>query len=669
MLSVILINSRIYDRYLKYDYFFNWFEDNSNVSVCIWNKEITKEADIDELSPQLFDIVKNASEWNAYIIDEPFISRDHIEKDFENLTQYSINPYERSVNDPEYDPADDPLMRLVYFLGGRGFEQLQYINKYGFRAVRPNQIFLLTPRIFESLNMQKHILQSEIEKKNQNILSGPNALSDSIDAVSLIYSDFWNRYEYPANCRFLVFDMPDMLSVKYEDSWFLFWLAAMTLVINSYNSTELGPYKLHLLGIDLSSLSLEEFVNKFYMSLQNACDASKKDMENEVSAIKEAMEDTSSSHFAECAPVYVNFPDVDFGNFYAQNSDFGSTKDSPTLDVSVWNEHGKTAAEETSRMFKAVCRGKNEAVDSMNQTFAVDLPLLKNQHLSRYDAEDIRDELDKSELEMLNMKTDRFASRAAFEETEAQASKEVERDMVGRVYSKTYRRLTLLGVLVCLMGFIPFIVSSAKFSLSSCVASVLITLLACISVAAASFIALKWQRRKFKKTLDDYNEAITKNLQVVQEGAQLQSRYLSALLNYMQKYQMLISGKIEEHHMKRLEDLTRIHATYEDALDQCKSIAGLCRVKLVVDDTNVNVGRVIFMPGKKIYLHEETDDLQIPLNSTNDRLKPPFPFVEALHITEEPLFESAEYYNVRSAEQAEAVLVIDDTAKKGELTE
>lgn len=121
--------------------------------------------------------------------------------------------------------------------------------------------------------------------------------------------------------------------------------------------------------------------------------------------------------------------------------------------------------------------------------------------------------------------------------------------------------------------------------------------------------------------------------------------------------------------MKRLEELTRIHATYEDALDQCKSIAGLCRVKLVVDDTNVNVGRVIFMPGKKIYLHEETDDLQIPLNSTNDRLKPPFPFVEALHITEEPLFESAEYYNVRSAEQAEADLVIDDTAKKGELTE
>jgi hypothetical protein len=163
----------------------------------------------------------------------------------------------------------------------------------------------------------------------------------------------------------------------------------------------------------------------------------------------------------------------------------------------------------------------------------------------------------------------------------------------------------------------------------------------------ASFIALKIQRRKLKKVLDEYNDKISENLQVIQDGAHIQSQYLSKLLNYMEKYQMLISGRIEERHLKRLEELTQIHATYQDALDQCKSIAGLCHVKLRGEDPGLGSSRIFFMPGKKIYLHEDTDMMRIPLNSTKDRLVPPLPFVESLYICEEKIFESSEYYGVQ----------------------
>lgn len=647
MLSVILINSKIYDRYIKYDYFFNWFEDNSDVAVCTWNKNVSEKADIDEIAPQLFDLVKNASEWNAYVIDEPFNSSDYMEKDFENLTQYSINPYERAINNKEYDPTDDSFMRLVYFLGGRGYEKLEYINHYGFRAVRPNQIFLLTPRIFENLTIQKKILQSEIEEKNRLSLSESVSFANNINNVSLRTSDFWSRYEYPANCRFMVFDMPDMLNVKYEDSWFLFWLATMTLVTNKYNSNEIEAYKLHLLSLDLSMENLDEFINKFHYALRSACDVSGKDMENEIQAIKEAMEDTTANHPEECAPVYVNFPDTEFGTFYAQNDDYGDTKDKPILDTFTWKNHSDEVKEETARLFKAINRGKNEAVDAMNRTISIDLPLLKNQRLSRYDAEDIAESLDKSEIEMLDLKTDRYGSRAVFEKNEAEAAEIVKKAMVGRVMTKTYWLLTAVGALICLFGFIPFIISSAQFNASSCIVAIIISLFACGAVALASFIALKIQRRKLKKVLDEYNDKISENLQVIQDGAHIQSQYLSKLLNYMEKYQMLISGRIEEQHLKRLEELTQIHATYQDALDQCKSIAGLCHVKLRGEDPGLGSSRIFFMPGKKIYLHEDTDMMRIPLNSTKDRLVPPLPFVESLYICEEKIFESSEYYGVQ----------------------
>ena len=246
---------------------------------------------------------------------------------------------------------------------------------------------------------------------------------------------------------------------------------------------------------------------------------------------------------------------------------------------------------------------------------------------------------------MLDMKTDRYASKVVFEESERKSAESIQKKMGGRISSKTFGLLTVVGVLISFFGFIPFIISSAKFSTSSCVVAVIISLFACSCVAVASFIALKVQRRSLKKLIDDYNDKMTENIQVIQNGAQIQSQYLSALLNYMEKYQMLISGRVEEHHLKQLEDLTNVNAMYQDAIDQCKSIASLCHVKLKGEDPTEESDRIFFSEGAKIYLHEDTDMLNIPLNSTQNRLVPPFPFVTALYLDEEKIYESSKYYS------------------------
>jgi len=646
MKSVLIIHSDIYERYQKYAYFFNWFEDHSDVEVLIWNKYASEDADINELVPQLFDTVKNVSEWNAYIIDEPFVSGAFIEKDFQNLTQYAINPYERANSDAAYDPACDPLMRLTYFLGGRGVEDLEYINHFHFRAARPTQIFLLTPRIFENLEMQKSFLRAEIEERNRRLIADAQAVLTESNAVSIQRSDFWSRYQYPSNCRFLVFDMPDAANVCYENAWFLLWIAVMTVVLNSYNSAEIGAYKLYRLAADISSENFEAFLNKFYSALRNACDISEKEIEDLIIAAKAAMADTTSHHPVDCAPVYVDFPDTEVSSFFPKNSAFGITKDMPKLDTTVWSEHKKQSAAETHRLFKAVTRGKNEAVDAMNATFSVDLPLLRNQHLSRYDVEDIVETLNRSEIEMLELQTDGMVSRTAFEERERKAAEKIERALPARVMTKTYIMLLVMGVSVCLMGFIPFIISSAKFNFTSCLIAVLISLGTGAVVGAASFLALLLRRRHFDTHLKEYADTVCKNLETVQKNADIQSRYLSLLLNFMEKYQMMISGKRDERHLKQLEMHMQIRAAYEDALAQCQSIAGLCNVTLKEIDLQAGDARIPLLPGQKIYLYDDTDSLQIPLNTIPDRLTPPFSFVEALHITEEILYESSLYYGV-----------------------
>ena len=142
----------------------------------------------------------------------------------------------------------------------------------------------------------------------------------------------------------------------------------------------------------------------------------------------------------------------------------------------------------------------------------------------------------------------------------------------------------------------------------------------------------------------DYVQAVSSNIQTVEDNARIQSKYLTLLLNYMEKYQMLMSGRIDEKHMKHLEELNRIRAAYEEALQQCESISKLCMVALSQDDVTSMSDRVLFVPGEKIYLHDDTDSMLIPLNELPERLITPFPFVEALHIKEEIVYESSLYY-------------------------
>lgn len=647
MKSVLIINSEIYDKYQRYAHFFDWFEDNKDISVCVWNKFASEKADIDELVPQLFDIIKNVNEWNAYIVDEPFDSGRYMEKDFGHLTQRSLNPYERAGLNEAYDPTADQFMRLMYFLGGRGIEELEYVNNYTFNASRPTQIFLLTPRIFENLDMQKSFLQSKIEEKNRKHLDDMGFLLTESDMLSLQYSEFWERYDYPPNCRFMVFDMPCRESVKYEDSWFLLWLSTMMVILNTYSSSELEPYKLHRLSVDVSAKELEKFLNKFYSALHNACEVSEKDIENEIKALKAAMEDTTSNRMADCASVYVNFPDTDFSKFFPPKDSFGDTKDKPELDTDVWRKHKEDSVKEIHALFKSITRGKNEAVETMNRTFAADIPLLKNQHLTRYDVEDIVEELNRNEIDMVRLETDKKHSRAAFENDERKASKDIENVISGRVFSSTYFKLLSVGVIICLLGFIPFIVSSAKFNSTSFLVSLLITALALLSVVGAGFLALKIRRKRLDDKFDKYSEAVSENISKMKDNAQIQGKYLTHLLNYMEKYQMLKSVKIYEQYSKHLEELTRIHSLYEEALSQCKSIVGLCSGEICFDD---EVEAENLLQGDKVYIHEDTDSMLIPLDSIPNRLVTSFPFVKSFSITTETLYESTEYYSVYNAE-------------------
>ena len=674
--------------YVKYQYFLSWFEENSDIKVCIWNRDLPVDAGIDEMIPQLTEAIHNVDEWNAYIIDEPFHTMDYMDYDFKHNTQYSINPYERNrpvrsfdedgnavMEISEYDSDKDRLLRLIYFLGGKTpvnmtiedldeadngkFDSLNtglskerdYKLKYYFGLARPANIYLITPRVFENLNVQKHFLSFEIV--NQKIEDEQDKKLQEFAGAEIIYheSEFWTRYDYPSNCRFIVVDIPEKDNARYNDAWFLLWMSVFTLMLNSFKNDEFGAMKLYRMNVDVSTDELSQFLNKFYTELLVANEANDKDIERETEKLKAEMEDTSSSELPETPQVFVNFPHFDSRDFMAASSSFGLCKDTPRLDESVWDEISDKSDIAEAQLFKAAERGKREAVEFMRRIFTTELPMVSRRKLSRYDKEDLEEATRNEEYELVCMQADKTSTRAEFEKIRKEGEKGVKDFMPKRTFHKNFILSAAAGAVVYFAGFIPLLINSANYSGWSLLIGILMAVVPTALIVLSAFLTMKAQRKKFEKEIRGYNSAITRGIAGVQKGPETQGKYLSTLLSYMLKYQMLKKCSIDTILLDNLNTLYRASAQFDEALAQCRSIAGLCHFNLSRLQDVAGYDRNLLYRGNRIYLHENTRDYKIAFNDKAEYLNTPFRFVSGLSLVKEKIYECDIYNNETGAEE------------------
>ena len=641
MLSILIIDNEVLDHYKKYDYFFDKFEDYGEIAVCNWNRSCG-ENDLSAMVPGLMETIKNVAEWNAYIICEPHDSIQYLHDDFKNRTQYSINPYERA-NREGYSKEEDDLLQLVYFLGGRGADEIGYIEQYRFRAARPNNIYLITPRILKTISRQKQFLATEITQEAASANLDPQAIIAGMADMTLCYSNFWERYEYPPNCRFLVYDIPEEDNVKYQDSWFPFWITVISMTKNKFTNSVLAPYKLHVLDVEINDEKFEEFINKFYTMLLDNKDINTHEISAEQDAMKSESSSVDTSVGDSSTPVFVNFPNVEVGDLFATTSNIGIAKDKPVIDEEDWREQMQRTRETIARFFKSIGRGKGEAIDSMRGTFDSELPNLLNRRITKYDAEDLEDKINEDELRMIELNTGYSASRAEFEKKQRKADKIVSTYMKRRMTMKVAVGLSAALVFIYFVGFIPFIVNSAQQNLTSFLIALAISVGAMLVPLSCSFIALKILKRRMLKLIVEYNDVIAECYETAKAGADVQGAYLTLLLDYMKNYQLMTNATFDNIHTKRIEKLMLANATFDDAIRECEAIAALRHVQLRrITDTYVQ-NLIDNTPGGSIYLYDETESGRMSLNSVEDSLVAPFGFTTNLILETESLYECGAY--------------------------
>jgi len=641
LLSVLIIDNKILDHYNKYDYFFGHFETHKDVVVCVWNKQ-SMDNDVSSMVPQLMDAIRNAPEWNAYIICEPHNSIDYLKDDFKNKTQYSVNPYERA-NHEGYDKENDRLLRLLYFLGGRGDDNINYIEQYQFRAARPSNIYIITPRILKNIEQQKHFLLSELREKYLGVLDSPERiLAGEID-VTRNYSDFWERYEYPSICRFLVYDFPEENHQTYQEAWFPFWITVISMTQNRFTNAVLAPFKLHILNVEISNEKFEEYINKFYTMLLENKGVNEYLIDKESILEKEEAANTDITVGDSSTPVYVNFPHTNTRDLFATDDKIGLFKDRPVMDEDDWFEQMRRTRENIGRFFKSVGRGKGEAVDFVHEDFVNELPNLKGKRITKYDAEELTERINNDELEMISLDLGFKGSRAAFEKKQSKADKIVQTYMRRRLRYKIGTWLIIACMLIYFLGFLPYMVNSISHSITSFLIALPISIGALLVPLACGIITLCVLKRNMKKLIGLYNGIISSCVMEVEGCAQIQGEYLTYLLDYMKKYQILSNAASNNRHSENIQKLIIANAIFDDAIEECTALATMNNIKAKKITGRYVENTIDSLPESRVYLYEENAGGRMALNSTREALNAPFSFTEQLLIESEELYECEAY--------------------------
>jgi len=642
LLSVLIIDTKIYDHYCKYDYFFGHLEHNNDLAVCVWNRQ-SMDDDIASMLPQLMDTVRNVPEWNAYVICEPHDPLAYLRDDFANNTQYAINPYERA-NRPDYDPEQDRLLRLLYLLGGRGDDSVDYIEQYQFRAARPSNIYLITPRLLKNIEQQKLFLLSQLREDSKGVLNDPRRVLNGEIDLTVGYSEFWARYEYPPSCRFLVYDFPEENHQTYPDTWFPFWIAVITMTQNRFTNAMLAPFKLHMLTVDIDDDRFTAYLNRFYTMLLENIDRNNDQILQEEQLAREEAANTDITVSQTADPITVTFPHFDVHHLFAHTDNFSLVKDRPVLDEHDWNSQMERTRGAMNSLFKAIHRGKSEAIDLVHQTFEDALPDLQDRIITKYDAEELQEAMNNDELEMIRLNAGAVTGRADFEKAQAKMDKVVRTYLRRRMRLKVAIALLASAMAIYFIGFLPYLIQSVSHSVSSFLLALPISGAALVIPAVGGIFGLWVLFRNLKKLVELYNNTIGHHFKEIQHNATVQGDYLTHMLDFMTKYQILSTARPATAHLKQIDELLIANAIFEDAITACRALAIIRGVPLTrITDVYIH-NNIDALPQSRIFLCEENDETpRTAFNSMEDALAAPFSFTDGITLRTEELYECPAY--------------------------
>ena len=672
MYSVIILNKHTSDLLQDYKYLFKPFVDEGLIGFCDWNESGT---DVKSSVPDLYNLIKGKKEWRAIIV-----STESVYDYMHSPVPTKENPFDFSNVDKEVLPhiSPIPLIRLTHIIGGynavpvKEFEKgFEYIDDDG-QVQRVAESILTMEEIQELSNKYEDLKSIYIEKEipaeilkaqaqvselysfsdtrpvEIHLISTRKKITDNEHAriaeswknhLEMSSSSFWESNKYPNNCRFLFYDVCNPDNSLYYKEITEFWISVLTFTINHVAASTLQAYRLYRLGVEIDRKELAAALNNQLNKLQSALVFVKEQL-----LLSPEYSFDEDEEVLSRLPVPVAIDSKDSSDLYIDISRIGFAKDCPEDEMTFWKNQSNQKRTKFDRFLKQPRRAIDKSAAYLRnraESFEGDF-----YQLNDYQIDDLHEIMEDLEQDIIFSDIKTIINRKKIQEEFKAVDKEVRREINNRMRKKTVVIAGLIALLICLVGFIPYIIASGSLSSKNLIAGVFVTVIVLIVSAFGGFLSLIIQRGNITRKMNNFNKIIRSASNSVLTGASKFEEYFTDICTYMKGQSILDGINNRKTNNLSVSNLLNSHkAALKKAMERDKEWMisyGLERQDEMIPNVTTYF-RTDELPlhNDLYYFVPEYDTCIIPVNSTGDTVFAPYKFVSRLIVAREHIFEES----------------------------
>lgn len=461
----------------------------------------------------------------------------------------------------------------------------------------------------------------------------------SIRNEDAVDPEFWDRCDYPANCRFLKMNLLRNHNIVTPNARMELAMGIHTLAFNEIPSSDLQAYELYNLIIELNEENEFAGFSEYYSRLQA--------IELRLQRTREFLDRVREKNAAQEMPKIRNEIDVEVyneqpGSLTVSKKGFTLVKDRPKLDERLWKERREEVDENLEKYLKQPRRALKQAAREARRKGIFDAGADQNGrsvYLDEFQLEDIHEKVDQLELEMAQCEAADILRQDAFREEQDEAQQEVRRIMRRRSGLGTTVLTIVVALIFYALGFVPFVMTASRMQLLS--ESLIVSGALILIVAIAALGALIYNRHLLMAAIANFNALMRDIVKRVQDSSRQYSSYLTALSSFMKGKSLLYQLMHGDESLDENEKLLRMHV---HRLKECqRQLEEWCRPldrapsRIYSQDSVRGFDYMREDPKTSLYYVYQRGEQTYPvhLNEDAEYLRSPFSFIDQMIIRKE----------------------------------
>lgn len=682
MFTVIVLSDRARARYERWRVLFEPFEEAGTLAVCDWQRAVSED-NLARVVPGLTDAVVGKREWRAVVVDTVVDDPSGAEatdpaNPFDYLDNMGVDPVSGRPKE-QLNLARSPhaVIRLAHMLlgypdmGAKAFlPDPSYRDPVTGQRVHESEVRARAEAMGEDVgqvvaqfraelvgkwDVQVHYREEQYTEEERDthrrladtyrpLLTRPNevtfiATRNPVEGnpVALLRrawgeftdqgpSRFVERNDYPASCRFAVYDLPPANDVRFELDELRFWLSVLSIAANDLPASALQAERLYRVGVELDDQSLGRMLTEHLSRLAAARD----DIDAEIRKPREGTE-ISMAELLRPSTVPVPFDQIGGEELRVPVGGYSWATDVPRSEAVRWND---AAVELRSKADAFVRRPRRVLSRTVQDT--------RKQTRAYLDGDVALDEIARDELlEELARRSHRLAQPATVDIlNRARLKRIVDGGDAGirRAISRRMTRNTIVFasavvLLSWLAGFTPYLLQAGFIDWVTFADSVGVTLIGMLLLVLAGVVTLTVMRRRLVGRMRDLNRELRTFTTGVNAGAGEFGTYLSDVLTYMRGQAVLIATdrRAAAHEADRAR-WAAVRDRIQGAMDVEKAIVRGLDFPMAIErgaqhDLEITAGHVSHL---EQLFHLPRGRARAMLNTSGETIEAPYAFVTRL---------------------------------------